>query len=93
MGVQWEVTDFSIKSSGDTVLFANRVMQVAVDVLIKAIDPTTNAPYTLRMDELFSSQLIDYDDVNAELGDGWAYSNEENEFAHSMPPSPRNRVT
>ncbi|KAJ8062592.1 hypothetical protein OCU04_009116 [Sclerotinia nivalis] len=87
MGVQWEVTYFSIQSSGDSVLFANHVMQVTVDVLIKAIDPTTNTPYTLRMDELFSSQLIDYDDVNAELGDGWAYSNEENVFAHSMPPS------
>ncbi|KAF7952953.1 hypothetical protein EAE96_006175 [Botrytis aclada] len=86
MSVQWEVTFLSIHTSeAGTSLFANGQMQVAANVLIKAINPVNNNPYILTATELARIELVDYYNTDEKLVGPWRYTTFENEFSHTMP--------
>ncbi|KHN97340.1 uncharacterized protein MAM_04937 [Metarhizium album ARSEF 1941] len=85
MSRQWEVNNLVIRGN-DLVLFGNGRMQVAVNILIRAIHPTTLQPVTLTAAELSSIELCDYYNTSEKLTGGWTYTTQENEFSHSMPP-------
>ena len=84
MSRQWEVNNFVIRGN-DVVLFGNGRMQVAVNILIKAIHPTTLQPVTLTDAELSTIELCDYYNTSEKLTGGWTYTAQENEFSHTMP--------
>ncbi|KID81094.1 hypothetical protein MGU_11522 [Metarhizium guizhouense ARSEF 977] len=86
MSIKWEVTYFTIGAT-DLTLFANGRMQVAANILIKAVNPADNKPYTLTASDLGKIELVDYYNTGTKLGGGWTYTATENEFAHSMPGS------
>ncbi|KAF7887626.1 hypothetical protein EAF00_009920 [Botryotinia globosa] len=87
MSVQWEVTLLSIHTSeAGTSLFANGQMQVAANVLIKAINPANYDPYMLTAAELARIELVDYYNTDEKLTGPWRFTSVENEFSHTMPP-------
>ncbi|KAB8290185.1 hypothetical protein EYC80_011054 [Monilinia laxa] len=67
-------------------------MQVAANILIKAIDPTNNADYTLTAGELASIQLVDYYNTDEVLTGSWTYTTTENDFSHTMPSTGFSRL-
>ncbi|KAI9644326.1 hypothetical protein NHQ30_007683 [Ciborinia camelliae] len=86
MSVRWEVTLLRIHASdAGTTLFANGQMQVAANILIKAINPTNNNPYILTATELSRIELVDYYNTNEKLTGPWTYTATENDFSHTMP--------
>lgn len=86
MSVRWEVTTLKISADpAGTSLYANGRMQVAANVLIKAVNPANNANYTLTAAELAKIELCDYYNTNEKLTGPWTYTATENEFAHTMP--------
>ncbi|KAM0126301.1 hypothetical protein ACHAP3_009378 [Botrytis cinerea] len=86
MSVQWEVTLLSINTSeAGTSLFANGQMQVAANVLIKAINPVNYDPYLLTAAELAKIELVDYYNTDEKLVGPWKFTSVENEFSHTMP--------
>ncbi|RAL59414.1 hypothetical protein DID88_006788 [Monilinia fructigena] len=93
MSVQWEVTYLRIHADpAGTSLFANGQMQVAANILIKAIDPTNNADYNLTPAELASIQLVDYYNTEEVLTGNWTYTTIENDFSHTMPSNGFSRL-
>ncbi|KAG4031713.1 hypothetical protein MFRU_008g00760 [Monilinia fructicola] len=93
MSVRWEVTYLRIHADpSGTSLFANGRMQVAANILIKAINPTNNADYTLTSSELASIQLVDYYNTDEVLSGNWTYTTTENDYAHTMPSNGFSRL-
>ena len=88
---KWVVTFFKVltstKDQTSDILYANGAMQVPINVFIKAIDPNANAPYSLTQDELDGITLVEYNNTANELDGDWSYSDEENEYAHSLATS------
>ncbi|KAH2761583.1 hypothetical protein KXW10_000405 [Aspergillus fumigatus] len=85
MAPQWTVVSIDIYTTtsdkiSDT-LYANGRMQVPVDVLI-----LTKPAAVLTEEELSSIKLVHYNDTAKTLSGGWVYSDEANEFAHSLDP-------
>ncbi|KAL7943487.1 hypothetical protein V8C42DRAFT_346934 [Trichoderma barbatum] len=78
----WTISFFKVQ--GNISLFANGLMQVAVTIQIKAINPD-NTPYTLKASELSTIQLIEYHRPDTELSGTWTYTTTENEYAHTYP--------
>ncbi|ESZ95520.1 hypothetical protein SBOR_4105 [Sclerotinia borealis F-4128] len=88
MAGRWEVTYLKIHTSdAGTSLFANGQMQVAANILIKAVDPNTNNSYTLTATELSKIELVDYYNTSEKLTGPWTYTATENDFSHTMPAS------
>ncbi|PYI09384.1 hypothetical protein BO78DRAFT_437947 [Aspergillus sclerotiicarbonarius CBS 121057] len=88
-GPNWEVTFFEITTTRrdritDT-LYANGLMQVPVDISIKAT--VDDRPYSLSEEELSSIKLVRYVAPDEALSDGWEYTASENDFDHVMPAS------
>ncbi|TGO18044.1 hypothetical protein BPAE_0398g00070 [Botrytis paeoniae] len=90
VATQWGVNSFKIRGY-DSALFANGVMQVAVEVDIKATVPGTSTPYTMTDAELEEIELVD-DDLNA-LSGGWSFSSTENDFNHTIPSSAQSDIS
>lgn len=72
-------------SEAGTSLFANGQMQVAANVLIKAINPINYDPYLLTAAELAKIELVDYYNTDEKLVGPWKFASVENEFSHTMP--------
>jgi len=88
---KWVVTFFKVltstKHQTSDILYANGAMQAPIDVFIKAISPDANAPYSLTQDELDGITLVEYNNTANEPDGDWSYSDEENEYVHSLATS------